>query len=127
MDNRQATEPRARHDGEGPPHLTAEPARADRTGGPRSELKELADTFDELPARLDAAFDSQRRFTANASHELRTPLAGQRAALQIGLENPTPRGARGCTGPVAQREPAQRAAPGRTTDARPRRAGHRAP
>ncbi|MFE0104644.1 sensor histidine kinase [Streptomyces sp. NPDC059009] len=59
--------------------------------GPRDELKELADTFDALLSRLDAAFDSQRRFIANASHELRTPLAGQRAAIQIGLEdNPGP-------------------------------------
>lgn len=58
--------------------------------GPQDELKELADTFDALLSRLDAAFDSQRRFIANASHELRTPLAGQRAALQIGLENPSP-------------------------------------
>ncbi|MDJ0466891.1 ATP-binding protein [Streptomyces sp. H27-C3] len=59
--------------------------------GPQDELKELADTFDALLSRLDAAFDSQRRFIANASHELRTPLAGQRAAIQIGLEdNPGP-------------------------------------
>jgi signal transduction histidine kinase len=58
--------------------------------GPRDELKELADTFDALLARLETSFDSQRRFIANASHELRTPLAAQRAALQIGLENPTP-------------------------------------
>nr|WP_214662266.1 HAMP domain-containing sensor histidine kinase [Streptomyces polyasparticus] len=59
-------------------------------GGPKDELKELADTFDELLARLESSFDSQRRFIANASHELRTPLAAQRAALQIGLENPSP-------------------------------------
>ncbi|MEC4017987.1 sensor histidine kinase [Streptomyces sp. H27-D2] len=58
--------------------------------GPSDELKELADTFDALLARLDTAFDSQRRFIANASHELRTPLAAQRAAIQIGLEDPTP-------------------------------------
>ncbi|NUS12730.1 MAG: HAMP domain-containing histidine kinase [Streptomyces sp.] len=54
--------------------------------GPDDELKRLADTFDDLLGRLDAAFDSQRRFVANASHELRTPLAVQRAAIQIGLE-----------------------------------------
>ncbi|WP_406280689.1 sensor histidine kinase [Embleya sp. NBC_00896] len=56
--------------------------------GPRDELTELSATFDALLARLDAAFDSQRRFVANASHELRTPLAVQRAAIQIGLESP---------------------------------------
>src|ERR1700689_1106166 len=39
--------------------------------GPDDELKELADTFDDMLARLDLAFASQRRFVANASHELR--------------------------------------------------------
>ncbi|MBV9846297.1 MAG: HAMP domain-containing protein [Kutzneria sp.] len=56
--------------------------------GPADELKELADTFDALLGRLDAAFDSQRRFIANAAHELRTPLAISRATLQIELEEP---------------------------------------
>ena len=50
--------------------------------GPRDELKELADTFDAMLARLDAAFESQRRFVADASHELRTPLAIIRAELE---------------------------------------------
>nr|WP_203594059.1 HAMP domain-containing sensor histidine kinase [Streptomyces sp. SID9124] len=59
-------------------------------GGPDDELKELGDTLDALLARLERAFDSQRRFIANASHELRTPLATQRAAIQIGLDDPTP-------------------------------------
>ncbi|MEU7070648.1 ATP-binding protein [Streptomyces narbonensis] len=53
--------------------------------GPDDELKELGDTIDALLGRLEAAFDSQRRFIANASHELRTPLATQRAAIQVGL------------------------------------------
>ncbi|GAA4016250.1 ATP-binding protein [Allokutzneria multivorans] len=56
--------------------------------GPRDELTELAGTFDTMLDRLQHAFDSQRRFIANASHELRTPLAIQRAAIQIGLKNP---------------------------------------
>lgn len=55
-------------------------------GGPRDELKELADTIDALLGRLQGAFESQRRFIANASHELRTPLATQRTAIQVGLD-----------------------------------------
>src|SRR4029453_8267814 len=50
--------------------------------------KELADTFDGLLARLDAAFDSQRRFAANASHELRTPLAISRTEVDVALADP---------------------------------------
>jgi signal transduction histidine kinase len=53
--------------------------------GPHDELKQLADTFDVMLARLDHAFDGQRRFIANASHELRTPLALNRALLEVAL------------------------------------------
>lgn len=56
--------------------------------GPDDELKRLADTFDELLGRLAGAFDSQRRFVANASHELRTPLTLARALLQMTLTDP---------------------------------------
>src|SRR5207244_2575008 len=58
--------------------------------GPNDELKELADTFDAMLDRLEQGAASQRRFIANASHELRTPLAIQRAAIEIGLADPTP-------------------------------------
>jgi signal transduction histidine kinase len=51
--------------------------------GPRDELKELADTFDEMVARLEASFNSQRRFVADASHELRTPLAIVRTGAEV--------------------------------------------
>jgi signal transduction histidine kinase len=57
--------------------------------GPPDELKELADTFDAMLARLEAAFASQRRFVANASHELRTPLTVMRTAIDVTLAKPT--------------------------------------
>jgi hypothetical protein len=57
-------------------------------GGPRDELRELADTIDGLLERLEAAFDAQRRFVANASHELRTPLAMMRTTLDVAIAKP---------------------------------------
>ncbi|MFF8914243.1 sensor histidine kinase [Streptomyces sp. NPDC015032] len=60
--------------------------------GPDDELHRLADTFDGMLDRLQKAFDSQRRFVANASHELRTPLAVQRTSLEVGLADPLPDG-----------------------------------
>jgi signal transduction histidine kinase len=56
--------------------------------GPQDELKELGDTLDDLFGRLDAAFDAQRQFVANASHELRAPLTRQRALIQVTLADP---------------------------------------
>ena len=56
--------------------------------GPADELKELADTFDGMLARLDSAFASQRHFVANASHELRTPLAIMRTEVDVALADP---------------------------------------
>jgi signal transduction histidine kinase len=56
--------------------------------GPDDELKELADTFDAMLGRLDAAFASQRRFVADASHELRTPLTVMRTAIDVTLAKP---------------------------------------
>lgn len=57
-------------------------------GGPRDEVALLADTFDEMTDRLQAAFDAERRFVANASHELRTPLAVIRTEIDVTLADP---------------------------------------
>lgn len=56
--------------------------------GARDEVAELADTFDAMLDRLQAAFSSQRQFVANASHELRTPLAVIRTELDVTLADP---------------------------------------
>ncbi|MCW2667465.1 MAG: cutS [Frankiales bacterium] len=56
--------------------------------GPRDELKQLADTFDEMLDRLQASFEGQRRFVADASHELRTPLAVMRTEVDVALADP---------------------------------------
>jgi signal transduction histidine kinase len=56
--------------------------------GPDDELKQLADTFDAMLARLDAAFAAQRQFVADASHELRNPLAIIRTNVEVALADP---------------------------------------
>ena len=56
--------------------------------GPEDEVKRLADTFDQMLARLDHGFDAQRRFVGNASHELRTPLALNRALVELAITRP---------------------------------------
>ncbi|TKA02174.1 sensor histidine kinase [Actinacidiphila oryziradicis] len=59
-----------------------------RLKAPPGELKQLADTFDDMLARIEQLVTAQQRFVANAAHELRTPLAVQRAAAEIGLADP---------------------------------------
>jgi two-component system, OmpR family, sensor histidine kinase VanS len=57
-------------------------------GGRTDELRELADTFDTMLARLEAHVGEQRRFAANASHELRTPLAITQTLLDVARSDP---------------------------------------
>src|SRR4029077_15998800 len=52
------------------------------------ELRELADGFDAMLARLEAHVAEQRRFAANASHELRTPLATTQTLLDVARNDP---------------------------------------
>jgi signal transduction histidine kinase len=58
--------------------------------GPDDELKRLADTFDQMLARLDQAFLAQRQLVADASHELRNPLATVQANLDVALAGGDP-------------------------------------
>ena len=55
---------------------------------PDDEVGRLARTFDQMLERLDAAFQRQRQFTADASHELRTPLTAVRGQIDVALERP---------------------------------------
>jgi signal transduction histidine kinase len=57
--------------------------------GPRDELRELADTFDQMLAQLQTTFESQQQFIANASHELRTPLSVLRTTVDVAAANPS--------------------------------------
>ncbi len=63
-------------------------ARRIDLGGPKDELRDLADTFDGMLARLEEAFESQRRLIQDASHELRNPLAVMRTNLDVALADP---------------------------------------
>ena len=56
--------------------------------GADDEVAELAKTFDAMLDRIAGAFDSQKRFVANASHELRTPLAVMRTEVDVTLDDP---------------------------------------
>ncbi len=57
-------------------------------GGPHDEMSDLAETFDDMLAKLDLSFQAHQRFAGNASHELRTPLATTKAMLDIALTDP---------------------------------------
>jgi signal transduction histidine kinase len=57
-------------------------------GGPKDELRDLADTFDDMLGRLESAFDAQRSLIQDASHELRNPLAVMRTNLDVVLSDP---------------------------------------
>lgn len=54
----------------------------------RDELARLAETLNEMLARLEAAFRRIAQFTADASHELRTPIAVMRTSAEIALRKP---------------------------------------
>lgn len=56
--------------------------------GPQDELKDVADTFDQMLDRLQRAFEDQRRFVSEASHELRNPLAVAQANLELAMSGP---------------------------------------
>lgn len=52
------------------------------------ELIPLTEAMDEMLARLQQAFTSQREFVANAAHELKTPIAVLKSTLQLALQRP---------------------------------------
>jgi len=56
--------------------------------GPRDEVSDLAESFDDMISRLHSALEAERRFAANASHELRTPLAVIRTEVDVTLADP---------------------------------------
>jgi signal transduction histidine kinase len=56
--------------------------------GPDDEIRQLGQTLDGLFERLEASFQAQRNFVANASHELRTPVSAEKTVLQVALADP---------------------------------------
>ncbi len=59
-------------------------------GGPRDEVRSLAESFDHMLDRLEDAFARQRGFVSDASHELRTPLTAVRGQLEVLAREPDP-------------------------------------
>jgi heavy metal sensor kinase len=58
-----------------------------RLPGPAThdELEDLGRAFNDLLARLQEAFERQRRFTGDASHQLRTPLTALLGQIEVAL------------------------------------------
>ena len=69
----------------------------------RDEIRDLAETLNEMLARLEAALEHERRFVADASHELRTPLALLKAELELALRRPRTRGGAPRSGRIGRR------------------------
>ena len=61
----------------------ATPGKRIAYSGPRDELGSLAESLNGMVERLEAAFEDQRRFVADASHELRTPVAVVRGNTEL--------------------------------------------
>jgi signal transduction histidine kinase len=59
-----------------------------RLGRRDDEFTRLGETLNDLFGRLEASFQAQHHFVANASHELRTPLTAERTLLQVALADP---------------------------------------
>ena len=56
--------------------------------GPKDEVGNLADTFDQMIARLESSFERERQFTSDAAHELRTPLTILKGHIDVTLSRP---------------------------------------
>ena len=59
--------------------------RLTQAEGSTDEIGRLAQRFNRLLARLEAAFAGQRTFVRDASHELRTPLTALMGELEVAL------------------------------------------